>query len=295
MAEEIVVGGYRRLNVMQTGQNSEVWEVTDAATGRGRFAMKLLLPERTDDREQQQQLRREAAISIKLQHPNIIRTVKFGRDGRTVFIIMEYFPSQNLKLRIMDKKNAGKVIKPRLRRIMQQTASALEYMHAQNWVHRDVKPDNVIMNSTGEVRLIDFALAVKKASFFAKMLGRKKLTAGTRSYMSPEQILGMPLDHRADIFSLGVTIFELVTGRLPFVGHTQGDLRKKLLYDPAPSIDASWNVTPEFESLLQSMLVKKPVQRLPSLGDFLTRLRQVRLFNDDVVEEAAPAHAGGMG
>src|SRR5690606_33252832 len=106
------------------------------------------------------------------------------------YILMELFPAQNLKMRILSGQSE-EFIKPRLRNLVEQICQALSYMHSLKWVHRDVKPDNILVNGSGEVKLIDFALAVKETSGLAKLFARKsRTTAGTRSYMSPEQIVG---------------------------------------------------------------------------------------------------------
>jgi serine/threonine protein kinase len=289
--EEIVIGGYRRMSIMQTGQNSEVWQVADAATGRQVSAMKLLLPEREHDRAQQKALRHEANIGLKLEHPRIIRTFKFGKDKHIVFILMEYFPSVNLKLRLM-RKQYDSFVRPKLRTILTQAAQGLEYLHSQKWVHRDVKPDNILVDSLANVKLIDFALAVKSASAFAKRWGRRGVTAGTRSYMSPEQIRGRPVDIRADIYSFGVTAYEIVAGRLPFVGRSADELLRKHLFEIPPTIDPSRKVTPQFEALLHKLLAKKEDARPASMTDFMTELRGLRIFTDETND--APAAGLGM-
>src|SRR5436190_23821215 len=127
---------------------------------------------------------------------------------------MEFFPSSNVKLRIMRK---DPLVKEKCRSIIEQAATALAFMNDKGWVHRDVKPDNILVNSIGEVRLIDFALAqrVSKGGGFSLFRKRQK-AQGTRSYMSPEQIRGDPLDGRADVYSFGATLYEFLTGRPPF-------------------------------------------------------------------------------
>jgi serine/threonine protein kinase len=290
--EDIVIGGWRRLSIMQTGQNSEVWQVGDAATGRQIAAMKLLLPEREHDRSQQKALRHEANIGLKLEHPRIIRTIKFGKDKHIVFILMEYFPSVNLKLRLM-RKQYDSFVRPKLRTILTQAAQGLEYVHSMKLVHRDVKPDNILVDSLASVKLIDFALAVKSASPFAKRWGRRGVTAGTRSYMSPEQIRGRPVDIRADIYSFGVTAYEIVAGRLPFVGRSADELLRKHLFELPPTIEPARKVTPEFEKLLQKLLAKKEEARPASMSDFLSELRTIRIFTDET-SETTPAAGGRL-
>jgi serine/threonine protein kinase len=155
----------------------------------------------------------------------------------------------------------------------------LAYFNEQGWVHRDVKPDNFLVNLEGEVKLIDFALAKKPAGGLAKLFGRKSKIQGTRSYMSPEQIRGLPLDVRSDVYSFGCTIFHLVAGQLPFTGVSSNELLNKHLTAPAPTIQAyNRNITPEFSQLLQSMMSKRPESRPKDMNDFLRNFRAIELF-----------------
>jgi serine/threonine protein kinase len=281
LADDIIIGGYRRLAVMQVGQNSEVWEVAELGSHR-RFAMKLLLPEKVRNSDQRRMLRLEAKLGMKFRHPNIIRVFSFSNNRDNPFLIMEYFPSPNLKLRLM-RGQYDEFVRPRLRPLFDQIAGALEYVHEQGWVHRDVKPDNVLVNGAGEVRVIDFALAVRTASRLAIRFGRRGRTAGTRSYMSPEQIMGYPLDQRADIYSFGVMAYEMVAGRLPFVAQTGTDLLKKHMSADIPAIDSSRNVTREFEDFLRRLMAKKPAGRPERFVDVISTLRSLKIFKDELV------------
>lgn len=286
MAEEdVLVGKYRRLNVIQTGQNSEVWEVCEVGSTQ-RYTMKLLLPERIDEPGQRQLLRHEATVGLSLKHPKIIRFHSFHNDRKMPYILMELFPSSNLKLRLM-RGQFDEFIKPRLRSILTHVIDSIEHVHSKNWVHRDIKPDNVLVNNLGDVRLIDFALAVRIAGGFARWFGRKQKTAaGTRSYMSPEQIRGLPLDGRADIYSLGVMLYEIVAGRMPFVAQSGGDLLRKHLQERPPPIPSTRNATPAFVALIGRMMGKKPEERPANLQEVRQMLRGMKIFTDeeDVVE-----------
>lgn len=291
MTEEIIVGGYRRVAVMQIGQNSEVWEVVDVNSHK-RFAMKLLLPERVHDGEHRRMLRQEAKLGIKFHHPRIIRVHSFSNSRDAPFLIMEYFPAPNLKLRLMRKQHAA-FVRPRVRTLLEQTASALDYMHEQGWVHRDVKPDNVLANGAGEIRLIDFALAVRTSSALAIRFARRKRTAGTRSYMSPEQILGYPLNPRADIYSYGIMAYELATGRLPFVAQSANELLQKHMKSDLPAIDSACKVTREFEEYLHKLTAKKAANRPARFTEVLSGLRNLKIFKDeDAMANAAMSQKG---
>ncbi|MFO0947722.1 MAG: serine/threonine-protein kinase [Planctomycetota bacterium] len=291
MTEEIVLGGYRRVNVLQTGQTSEVWEVVEA-TGNQRFAMKLLLPEKAGIGSERKLLFHEAKIGLKLEHPKIIKFFSYSSDKHNPFILMEYFPSQNLKLRIM-RGQFQEFIKPKFRKLVEQMILSLDYLHSLGWVHRDVKPDNYLVSKGGDVRLIDFALAIRAATSLTRLFARKNTRImGTRSYMSPEQIRGLPLDRRADIYSFGVMLYEMVHGRLPYVASSGQELLKKHITAAVPAFDRDKNVTSEFEALVASMMAKKEADRPATLSAVLEQIRGMKIFKD---ESAADQAADGAG
>jgi serine/threonine protein kinase len=270
-----IIGGYRLQNLMMTGQTSQVWEVVEVSSSR-HFAMKLLLPEKVIDEEYRNMLYHEAQVGIQLAHQNIIRVIKLVKDQHNPYFVMEFFPAGNLKLRIMHKK--WDFIKEKGHDIFRQTATALAYMNASGWVHRDVKPDNIMVNSAGEVRLIDFALAqrVSKGGLFRR---RKNQAAGTRSYMSPEQIRGEALDGRADIYSFGVSMYEVVSGRPPFRAASPEDLlRKHITEKPVSPKSFNDDVTDACADLIMWMLNKKREDRPKDFHEVLIKLRNIQIF-----------------
>lgn len=280
MAEEII-DGYKLQNLLVTGQNSQVWEVVEVTSHR-HFAMKLLLPETAKRADMRRLLYHEADVGKSLAHPNVIRIVHVGTDKKNPNYVMEFFPAGSLKLRIMRKQYD--FIKERAHSIFKQAATALAYMNASGWVHRDVKPDNMLVNAAGELKLIDFALAqrIEKPSFFSKLFRRKPVVAGTRSYMSPEQILGQPLDGRADIYSFGATLYELVAYRPPFRAAQQNELlRKHLVEKPIHPKAYNPEVTDEFGDLVLRMLAKKREDRPQSFHEVLKAINSTRIYKDE--------------
>lgn len=271
------VGGYRLQNLMMTGQTSQVWEAVELSSHR-HFAIKLLLPEKLHDTEHRDLLFHEAEVGMKLAHPNVIRIIKVVRDKHNPHFIMEFFPAGNLKLRVMHKK--WDFIKEKAHDIFKQAATGLAYMNASGWVHRDVKPDNIMVNSAGEVRLIDFALAQPIAKgMFRRRKGR---AAGTRSYMSPEQIRGEGLDARADVYSFGATMYEVVTGRPPFRAATPTELlHKQIIEKPASPQMYNPDVTDECADLILRMLAKKKEDRPKDFHEVLMKLRGIRIFKPE--------------
>jgi serine/threonine protein kinase len=284
VAEE-VIEGYRLQNCMMTGQNSQVWEVVEVTSGR-HFAMKLLLPEKVQNRELRALLFHEANVGKQLAHQNVIRIVHVGKTKEHPHFVMEFFPSGAIKLRIMRKQYD--FIKEHVHSILKQAATGFAYMNASGWVHRDVKPDNILVNSAGEVRIIDFALAqrVEKPSFLGKLFRRKPSIAGTRSYMSPEQIRGEPLDGRADIYSFGATAYEIATYRPPFRAASQQELlQKQIIEKPAPPQVFNKDVTDEFGDLVLKMLAKKPEQRPQTFHEVLKALNAIKIYKTPAVEK----------
>ncbi len=282
MAEEII-DGYRLQRCIVSGQESQVWEVVQIASHR-HFAMKILLPENLGKPGPTKLLIHEAKVGLKLQHPNIIRIHSVGKDPKNPYFIMEFFPSGSVKSRMLRKE--FDFVKEHMPNILKKSATALAYMHANGWVHRDIKPDNILINSAGEVKLIDFAISkkIEKPNFFSKLFQQKGKVQGTRSYMSPEQFRGLPLDGRADIYSLGASAYEMTTNRPPFRGATSADLLSKHLAEkPVTPKMYNKDLTDEFCELVLSMLAKKKEERPRDCHQVLMKLRQIRIYKDQIL------------
>lgn len=279
-----MIGPYKLRNCLATGQSSQVWEVVEPKSGR-HFAMKLLLPEATRDPEQKHLLYHEAKVGTALAtpkpHPNIVHIVAVSKatDPKNQYFVMEFFPAGSMKARIMNKNTD--FIKEHSQTIFQQIAKALAYAHGCGWVHRDLKPDNILANSIGEAKLIDFGIAVKieKPGFFGKLFRSKGKVQGTRSYMSPEQIRCEPLDGRADIYSYAATWYEIVTGRPPFRGSSSQDLLNKHLHEkPLPAKSLNPEVTDDFNDMIMRMLAKKREDRPLNFHEILMAFKTIRVF-----------------
>lgn len=271
------IGGYRIQNLLQTGQTSQVFEVVELQSMR-HFAMKVLLPESAKNPEHRKTLFHEAEVGKKLAHPNVIKIINVNKDQELPFYVMEFFPSGSLKLRIQKKDTA--FLYEFADKIVRQAATGLAYMNASGWIHRDVKPDNILVNSLGETKLIDFAISYQPPKGMAKLFYRKGGKAqGTRSYMSPEQIRGEILDARADIYSFGATFFDVVAFRPPFRGKDSQDLLAKHITEkPIPPKSLNPAVTDEFNALILQMLAKKKEDRPRDFHEILMKLRTMRVF-----------------
>ena len=273
-----VLGGYRLMKHMATGQTSQVWEVVEVASMR-HFAMKLLLPEKARDAVHRRFLFHEADVGKQLAHPNIIKIVAVDRSPTNPNFVMEFFPSGSLKARMLRKDD--EFLHERAQDILKQTATALAFMNAKGWIHRDVKPDNILLNSAGEMKLIDFALAQRPPTGLARWFYRRSKAQGTRSYMSPEQIRGLILDSRADVYSFGATAYELITGRPPFRASSSQELLVKHVSEkPVTPRVHNPAVTEDFAALVLRMLAKKKEQRPRDFHEVLMAMRTLKVYED---------------
>jgi serine/threonine protein kinase len=278
-----VLDGYKLRSLLQTGQTSQVFEAVELKSNR-HFAMKVLLPEAAEKPEHRRALFNEAEVGVKLTHQNVIRIVKVNRAKETPNFIMEFFPSGSLRLRLQAKDFA--FIKEHSRKIFKEAGTGLAYMNATGYVHRDVKPDNILVNSLGDTKIIDFAIARKMVTGFARWFHRRGRPQGTPSFMSPEQIRDELVDARTDIYSYGCTLFELTTGRPPFRGTTQNDLLGRHLTEkPAPPFSYNSDVTEEFSAFVLRLLAKKRTDRPANFHEVLMELRKVKQIYKSLPEK----------
>jgi serine/threonine protein kinase len=281
-----LIGGYKLRTLLQTGQLSQVFEVTEPKSGL-HYAMKLLLPEAARKPEHRNALFNEAEVGVKLTHPNVCRIFKVNKSETNPHFIMEFFPSGSLRLRLQAKDM--KFIKEHARKIFREMATGLAYMNAMGYVHKDIKPDNILVNSIGDTKIIDFAISKKMGSgggFLAKLFRRKGKVQGTPSFMSPEQIQNKTLDGRADIYSYGCTLYELTTGRPPFRGTSPNDLLSRHFTEKAATpVMYNPDLTDEFGAFVLKLLSKKREDRPENFHKVLMELRKVRQIFRSVAEK----------
>jgi len=269
------LGPYRLARLIRVGITTEVWEAvkTDDPT---RYVLKLIKRDKKD-KEHLASLKNEFECGKTLKHKNIIRIYDFNSTPESTYLVMEHFEHENLKLQL---RSGPQQVAHLALKIIEQSAEALFYFNNEGWIHRDVKPDNFLVSDQGVVKLIDFAISTRQKSGLSSMFSfGKKAVQGTRSYMSPEQIRNQNLDPRADIYSFGCSLFELLTGKPPFTGTNADELLGKHLTAPIPSVQVyNDNVTPEFANVIKKMMAKRRDERHATMWEFLKEFRSMRVF-----------------
>jgi len=283
------VGPYRLFHLIRAGALFEIWAVRPVAAHHA-YAMKWLPPGERYDRRGAAELKHEYEVGKTLHHPSIIKTIDFGASSKDgAYIVMELFKTPNLKQQIHE---GVRNLHWRLDKILDEAAAALDHLHEKGWVHRDVKPDNFLVDEHNHVRLIDFNLTRKVKKGLGKLFGGKAAVQGTYSYMAPEQIRGLACDARADVYSFGCMVYELISGKLPFTATSPTELlNKHLRLKPAPLTMLERNVEPAFAELVHRMLAKEPKDRPASFGEFRRELKSRRCFRVKPTPPA-PAAAG---
>ncbi|MGH9126069.1 MAG: protein kinase domain-containing protein [Acidimicrobiales bacterium] len=262
-AGSVLGGRYRLVRLIAQGGMAAVWEAHDGVLARA-VALKLLHPHLAADQVFLERFRREAVSAARLSHPNVVATFDAGitPDG-TAFIVMELIRGQTLSV---FEAQYRPVPGPICIEIGKQIADALAHAHAAGLVHRDVKPANVMVCDTGVggpplVKVTDFGIA-KAAEGLGLELTKTGIVLGTPRYLSPEQIAGKEPDARADIYALGLVLFELITGRTPFAGPTEMAVAVQHLNDEPPRLrELRANVPPALDALVAQMLAKQPEDR----------------------------------
>ena len=220
MMEQMIgktIGRYQIVELLGRGGMAEVYKAYQKSLDRY-VAIKLMHAFLSEDKDFFERFNREAKNVATLSHANIIQIHDFDHEGETYYMVMEFVDGGTLKDRLEPLTKQGQRLPlNEAVRIIQDVGSALAYSHKRGMIHRDVKPANVMIDSTGHVKLTDYGIA--------KILSGAKFTAsgsilGTPAYMAPEQGLGQPGDARSDIYSLGVMLYQLVTGRLPYDADT---------------------------------------------------------------------------
>ncbi|MBI3736071.1 SEL1-like repeat protein, partial [Candidatus Sumerlaeota bacterium] len=263
MAEDLVgkiIGNYEILGELGRGGMGVVYKAHEQSLGRA-VALKVLPPNLAADEAFLKRFTREARAVAQLNHPNVVTIYNIGQEGATHYIAMEFIRGRVLSDMIKEK---GRIeLRPALH-IARQVADALGAAHRSRIIHRDIKPQNIMVDEGGRVKVMDFGIA-KMTEEMATSLTRTGDVLGTPAYMSPEQCRGKQLDGRTDIYSLGIVLFQMLAGTLPFKGETPVTVIQKILFEPAPSVlEFNPNVPPSVVRLLDRCLSKEVEDRYPS-------------------------------
>ena len=246
-------------------------------------AVKVLFPEYATDPSFVERFRREAQSAANLTHPNIVGVYDWGRQGSTYFIVMEYVNGRSLA----DILRADGVILPqRAADIAFDVAGALGFAHASNVVHRDVKPGNILVNPAGAVKVADFGIARALNSAHEQDLTQAGAVMGTATYFSPEQAQGSTPDPRSDLYSLGIVMYEMVSGKPPFAGDNPVAIAYKQVHEmPRRLRELAPEVPADYEAIVMKLLSKSPSNRYAN-GDELRA--DLKRFRDGLPVSAAP-------
>ena len=276
---------YRIDRLLGEGGMGRVYAATHIAM-RKRVAVKILHRDLTKVPEVIKRFEREAMAAANIDHPNVAAATDFGKlDDGSVFLVLEYVSGRSLR----DEMATGPMVVDRALHITRQMSAALATAHELDIVHRDLKPENVMLVEKGAeadfVKVLDFGIAkvpigdapTQGAAKEGEAITKVGMVFGTPEYMPPEQALGQPVDARADIYALGIMVYELLTGSRPFGGNTQVEvLGQQLAGPPPPMVEKGVTVSPVIEQLVRMMLAKEVAQRVQSAKDLVVAIDQIR-------------------
>ncbi|HBY59232.1 MAG TPA: hypothetical protein DEH78_05390, partial [Solibacterales bacterium] len=271
---------YHLIEKLGEGGMGVVWRAHDTRLERD-VALKILPPDPAGDPVRKQRFAREARSASALSHPNIITVFEINEDRGVPFIAMEYVRGHTLAHIL----RSGALSVERAVPYALEIAAALDHAHKAGIVHRDLKPGNVMITPEDRVKVLDFGLAkhyrASESTLAAEatvtvQLTEAGTTMGTVAYMSPEQSVGDPVDHRSDIFSFGAVFYQMLTGALPFQATTQAGLLRAIhLEEPRPVADLRPGAPPLCDKIIAKAMEKKPEDRYQSMAELVRDLRQV--------------------
>ncbi len=260
---------YRLDQLIGRGGMAAVWSATDTLLGR-RVAIKRLHAGLLADEEHAERFRREAILVARLSHPNLVHLLDRGEDADGPYLVMELVEGENLKTRV---RREGALDPDEAARICGQVGRALVYAHAQGVVHRDIKAQNVLLTPEGAVKLADFGIARLMEADEGEGLTRTDMLLGSADYLSPEQADGRPVDARTDVYSLGILLYECLTGVLPFTGEGFVAVAMKQCSEPLPDPRTA---RPEVPAWLAACALraaaKEPADRYPDAARLVSAL-----------------------
>ena len=263
------IGPYRLIEIIGKGGMATVYRAYQSNMDRD-VAMKIMSPDFADDPEFVQRFEREAQIIAQLQHPHILPVYDFGRVDRLAYLVMRLMTGGSLNLLLRGPLPIGRVIE-----LARQIASALDYAHAHGIIHRDLKPTNILLDDLGNAYLTDFGIAKLLASGTVNGLTQPDAVMGTPTYMAPEQWRSEPVDARTDEYALGVIVYQMLLGQVPFASETPHGLMYQHLDKQPPSPTA---INPDLplaiEPVIRRALAKQRDDRYGSAGEMVSDLER---------------------
>ncbi|MCJ7673141.1 MAG: Stk1 family PASTA domain-containing Ser/Thr kinase [Acidimicrobiia bacterium] len=280
---EVLVKRYAIESSIARGGMADVFLARDQQLDR-QVAVKVLFPEFARDPSFVERFRREAQHAAMLNHPNIVSVYDYGQQGGTYFIVMEYVEGQSLRDIL---RSQGSLSPMQSARIASEIAAALDFAHRHGTVHRDIKPGNVLLTPSGQVKVADFGIAANPTDAGAG-LTQTGAVIGTATYFSPEQAQGYQVDGRSDVYSLGVVLYEMLTGRAPFVAESPVAVAMKHVRDPVvPPSQLVPGLPSDLERIVMTSLAKDVNARYQSAAALRADL--VRFGRGRPLEDAAVA------
>ncbi len=270
---------YTLVSIIGVGECSAVFGAFDRETGQT-VALKMLAPDRVDDADAVRRFLTEVRVLSLFDHPNIVKILDTSLDGEDKFFVMEYIEGITLKKHILNK---GALSEEEILFLSRPILSALAQVHSKGIIHSDIKPQNIVLVGSGEIKLMDFGISKAQDSQNEEAL---EITMGTVQYVSPEQAEGKPLDHLSDIYSFGVMLYEMATGVLPFDDEDSGRIAAMhVSSQPIPPSMVHDKVSTDLDTIVLRAMEKSPEARFESAKDLLEALE-----NMHVPKKSEPAH-----
>jgi eukaryotic-like serine/threonine-protein kinase len=282
LSSTLLSGRYRLESKLGSGGMSTVYLALDEVLDR-RVAIKLLHREISEEADQLERFRREARAAARLSHPNLVGVIDAGEDDGRPYIVFEYIEGRTLKRRLQEE---GRLPVDEAVAYAIEIGRGLTAAHARKLIHRDVKPQNVLIDPDGRAKVTDFGIARSLESKGLTATGR---VLGTTDYVSPEQAMGVDVDERSDVYSLGVVLYEMLTGDVPFRAETQVGVAMKHVNEPMPDVQTRRpEVSAAVASVVDRATTKDPRDRYGTVAEMVRDLEQT-------LEVEAARHGGTTG